>query len=140
VNEQEKPEPTTNPAIQAIRRHWAVKLALVLGPAIAASIGAYTTSSGESQVVKNKAEAGYQLTREDVEQLKIRVAQLEAHFEAEVAALKRAVRAGSKRVHAPSVKVVVNPPAPALPSPLPADLDKALQEVQQKAPPEPAKP
>jgi uncharacterized small protein (DUF1192 family) len=82
----------------------------------------------------DKAVAGYKVTAAWVAELERRVAQLDA----EVAALKKALRI-SKR--AAAVKVVVNQPAaPAPPPPLPPTLDKALEQVQRPAVPEAPKP
>jgi len=138
----------THPAVEAVKRHWAFRLAVVLLPAIASSIAAYTSATGDAEdraavvgtkadVADDKATVGYKITTAWVTELERRIAQLDA----EVTGLKRAVRAGTKRPVA--VKVVVNQPAAAAPPPLPATVEKALeleQQQQAKAPPAPEAP
>lgn len=103
---------------------------LAVAPAFGAYFSAADSARVQAQVVKNKAESGYQVTRDALAELQERVSQLDA----EVAALKRAVRAGSKKLATTAVKVVVQQPAPA--PPLPTSLDKAAEA---KPPLEPTK-
>lgn len=124
--------PSNSLAIEAIRRSPIVRIVLVVLPAIVSSIAAYTGATVDAEdraaVVErkavraeSKAGAGYQVTREAVQDLQEQVAQLRA----ELAALKRAVKAGSKTVVKPSAPA----PAPAAPAPLPANLDRALEQA-----------
>jgi hypothetical protein len=143
-------ERTDSHSFEAVKRHWAFKalrvLALIL-PGIIASFGAYATATdhAEDRVVQveakadraadraeDEADAGYKVTRAWVAELERRVAQLDA----EVVGLKRAARLSLKRS---SVKVVVvNQAAPNPPPPLPANLDKAVEQVQRPPAPVPA--
>jgi hypothetical protein len=123
----------SHPALEVLKRHWAVRMLLVVLPAIVSSVAAYTGATGDAedraQVVKHQADrvegkagAGYQVTREAIEDLKDQVAQLRA----ELGALKRAVRAGSKTV----IKAAPPPPAAAVAPPLPPTLDQAVQAAK----------
>jgi uncharacterized protein YlxW (UPF0749 family) len=124
-------------------------------PALISSILAYqgagATAKEQAGEVKNKAESGYQFTREALYELRESAKQLAAQvarLEADVAAMKRSARnqlllAGARRkaeatalATAAAVKAATPPPPP--PAPLPGDLDKALlvQQAQAaKAPP-----
>jgi hypothetical protein len=135
VTTEEPEKEPTDPARKLRERFPLLYRIVVAALAVAPAFGAYFTAAGnartEAQVVKNKAESGYQVTRDAVAELQERIAQ----HDNEIAALKRAVRAGSKKLAATAVKVIVHPPA-APPAPLPTSLDKA---AEQKAAPEPAK-
>ncbi len=143
--EQAPARKDSHPAIEAIKRHWAVKVLLVILPAVVSSIAAYSGASDDAEVqakvvkdqaerVEDKAESGYQVAVGELERLRAAVARLEG----EVSALKRTVRAIGRK---PSVSVAVSPAAPSMaapaaPAPLPATLDKALEQQ----PPEVVKP
>ena len=139
----EEQEPKTSAALDSLKRHPLVRLAVVLLPALVTSVAAYT---GAGQVagekageVKDKAEAGYQVTLETLKSLREETRRLESRLvrlDSEVTAIKRAIKR-----NAPAIRVQPAPPpiqaaAPA-PAPLPGDLDKALQV---KAPELQAKP
>jgi hypothetical protein len=143
VGEEEKPEPTTNPAIQAIRRHWAFQAVKHLAPPIMAAFLAYFGATGtvedrakevesKADVADDKATVTYKHTTAWVAELERRIVQLDA----EVTSLKRAIRAGSKRPA--TVKVVVQQPAaPSPPPPLQPTVEKAVEADKAT---EPAKP
>jgi uncharacterized protein HemX len=137
VTDEPEKEPGTDPARKIRERFPLLYRIVVAALAVAPAFGAYFTAAGnartEAQVVKNKAESGYQVTRDAVAELQERIAQ----HDNEIAALKRAVRAGSKRLATTAVKVVVQQTAPP-PAPLPTSLDKAA-EAKPAPPPEPAK-
>ena len=117
------------------RINWVnvAKLAAVIMPILGAAAGlaykaAVSTATGDakgtSQQVKNKSEAGYQVTREEVSAhgaellaLRSRVLALEA------AAARPVVKKGAKPVRKPV------PPAAFSPKALPPDLDKAEKQV-----------
>lgn len=123
---------TTNPGLQIVSRHPVVRLVVLALAAIAPALLAYTGGKGETSTVKDKAEAGYQLTLRDVENLKERVAKLEAiNCSAEIAALKRTIRAAGKKP-AKLVAAAPEPTPPPPPAPLPSSLDKALIQIQQE--------
>jgi len=119
-------------------------LAPALAAAVVASVGAYKTAVDEtrakSQEVKNKSEAGYQVTKPALEALERRVLVLEeaarrmqvateaAHPEARAKARHRAAS-----TLPPPVPVVVN----AHPRPLPSNLDEAERQIYRGAPPSP---
>jgi len=140
-------EPNHSSSFETVKRHWAFKgiriLALIL-PGIIASIGSYASLKDDAEDLEDRAvvveaqadraedeaDAGYKVTRAWVAELERRVAQLDA----EVIALKRAARLSSKRA---AVRVTVVNQAPATPPPpLPANLDRAVEQVQR--PPAPA--
>lgn len=130
----------TNPAIEAIKKHWAFRMALVVLPAIAGSIGAYSTATSGVEAraakVESKADVADDKATVTYKRMSAWVAELErqiAEVDAEVAGLKRAVRAGSKRPAA-VVKAVVNPAPAAPPPPLPPTVEKALEAEQQAKP------
>lgn len=79
------------------------------GDAVAAASSAAATAAQRTQSTKNKAEAGYQVTRQAMEALERRVTDLER----------------PKKGHRPA-----SPPAPVRPKSLPADLDKAERQVR----------
>jgi hypothetical protein len=122
------------------RRQKAILAVLAVLPAIGGSVGgavtAYRAAKTDSQTVKNKAESGYQVTREALEELRGQgrdAAAKVARLEAELRALRTTVRELGKRS---SVTVRVSAPAPSpapppAPAPLPPSLDKA---AEQKAP------
>jgi hypothetical protein len=98
-------------------------------PAIVAAIVAVKTAVTDgavrSQVNKNKAEAGYQLTRQAVEALEARQAELEQ----EVRTLRAHQSAMSpNRLHPPT-RPPPPPQEPSSPTRLPSDLDKAERKV-----------
>jgi hypothetical protein len=133
----------TNPALEAIKKHWAFRMALVVLPAVAGSIGAYSTATSGVEAraakVESKADVADDKATVTYKRMSAWVAELErqiAELDAEVAGLKRAVRAGSKRPAA--VKAVVNPAPAAPPPPLPATVEKALEAEQQARPAAPA--
>jgi hypothetical protein len=108
VSEEDRPRQPTA-AVQLLDRYPGVRALLLVLPALVGSLASYAgasskaeTQAGEaarvsarrSDVVKDKAEAGYQVSREALGDLQEEIRQLKA----EVAALKRAVRAGAKTV------------------------------------------
>ena len=122
---------------------WAKLLAKVLGilaPVVVSNVVTYRTAisdaSATSQVVKDKAEAGYQVTRPAIEGLERRVQVLEeAVRRQEIAAA--AQKAASARLGAhPRPRLMPAPSAPPLrvvptkPAALPGDLDEAQQQVE----------
>jgi hypothetical protein len=134
--DQEK-EHTTNPAIVAFRRHPAVKVLLAVLPAIVASFAGGAVGSGAAEDVKDTARSGYRTTREallELRQANKDVLERLAHLEAELGAVKRAVRAGRK----PPAKV--EPPSAQPPTPTPAPLPPTLDQAAQLKAPEPPKP
>ena len=122
------------------RRQKAILAVLAVLPAIAGSVGAsvaaYRASKVDTQVVKDKAESGYQVTREALEELRGQgrdAAAKVARLEAELRALRVSVRELGRR-SAVTVRVAAPAPSPApppAPAPLPTSLDKA---AEQKAP------
>lgn len=119
--------------VEPVKRHPLLTLALAILPPILAALAAYTGASGEtrekSQRVKNASEAGYQFTLEGVESLRLETRRLEARLvrlDGEVAALKSALRRRSPPIRVAPPPPAVQPVAP-LPTPLPRDLDKALE-------------
>jgi transcription elongation factor len=147
VTDERRP---TNPAIEAIRKHWAFRMAVQVVPVIIGSIGAYSTATSgvearaaklesKADVADDKASITWKRMAPWVAELERRIVELDA----EVAGLKRAVRAGSKRPAA--VVKPVNPAPAAPPPPLPPTVEKALEVEQQArpttgAPPEVPKP
>ncbi len=128
----------------AIRKHWAYRVLALIIPLIVSSIFTYTTatgiSRGETAVVKDKAEAGYQATEKNVEFFRGETVRLEARLarlDAEVLAIRKAIKKNAPKIRvAPPLAPV--PPAARLPAPLPPNLDKALEQVQAGAPVPPA--
>jgi hypothetical protein len=124
----------TPPAVRELKARgpMVVRVALAIAacvPAFISYLGATGDAETRAQVVKQQADrtetkagAGYQVTREAIEDLKEQVAQLRA----ELGALKRAVRAGSKTV----IKAAPPPPAAAVAPPLPPTLDQAVQAAK----------
>jgi len=118
------------------RRTKAIVAVLAVLPTLAGSVGgavaSYRASRGDVQVVKDKAESGYQVTREAVEELRGqgrdtagKVARLEAELRALRASVRELGRRSSVTVRvAPAAPAVAPPPAPA---PLPTSLDKAAE-------------
>jgi hypothetical protein len=100
--------------------------------AIVTAVGTYRSATGDAQIrvqaTKNKAEAGYQVTRQAYEALEHRVAELEA--------AARKIAGDAHRAHGP--RHAAPPPAPPAPvkapRPLPTDLDKAARQIYQGAP------
>jgi hypothetical protein len=133
---EEKPE----------KQHWAIPLVKALIPLIGVLAGWLSATSEarkEAGHAKDKAESGYQATKQAVEELREVTTGLAERFtrlEAEVAAVKRYTR--NARLHASkrreaeraalaaAAAVKAAAPAPPVVTPLPNDLDKAL--VQQK--------
>jgi hypothetical protein len=144
VADDPEKEPT-DPARRLRARHPLVYRIVVAILAVAPAFGAYFTAAGsartEAQVVKDKAESGYQVTRDAVVELREANAELLerlVRIDAEVSALKRAVRSIGRKTSV-AVTVTAPPPVPAPPpppSPLPANLDRA---AEQKPPPEAAR-
>jgi hypothetical protein len=148
VGAEHRVEPHHSGSFETVKRHWAFKglriLALIL-PGIIASIGSYASLKDDAEGLEDRAvvveaqadraevesAAGYKVTKAWVAELERRVAQLDA----EIITLKRAARLSLKRS---SVKVVVvNQAAPNPPPPLPANLDKAVEQVQRPPAPVP---
>jgi len=114
--------------------------ALVIGiivPSIAGSMSAISaakaTAEAQSHAVKQKSEAGFQVTKAAVEELQARVLVLEQAARRAQAAEARAKRPKQARAQPPL------PPAPTVavterPKALPRDLDKAERQVYQGAP------
>lgn len=119
-------------------RKQALKAAGVVLAAVTALVVAYlqavATGRGQAAEVKDKAESGYQLTREALQKLydgqQVLLERVE-RLDAELGAFKRSVRAG--RRPPPPVRTPPSPAAPA-PAPLPPDLDQALQKVRPAEP------
>ena len=123
-------EPNHSQAIETIRRHPALRIVLVILPGIVTSLAAYTGASSdarsESALVKDKAESGYQVAKNALEELRESNRKLQERLqqiEADLAAIKRSVRAVRSRPITVTVKV---PPPPAA---LPATLDKAREQI-----------
>lgn len=114
------------------------KWAGVAGAAIAAAVGAYRSAASESkdlgQAVKNKSEAGYQVTRHAYEALEARLAAVEAvqRRPVELPPARRGPRSAPRKLA----------PVPAAPRPraLPTDLDKAERQIYPRAVPPAAAP
>lgn len=109
----------------------------VLVPVIIGAVTAYRVATADAQVrvqaSKNKAEAGYQVTKEVVQTQEKRIAELEATVRLLVAQQHPAARRGSRP------RPITPSPAPAVASrALPADLDKAEKQVYRGAAPAPA--
>ena len=127
----EEKERDTNPALAAIRKHWAFGLGKHVLTAIVGAVISYFAASSEAETrakmaaqsaqakaeqatvataqVDDKVRSGYQVTRKDVEALKVRIARLE-----------RALK---------SVKLPV--PAAAPSAPLPATVEKAVEQARE---------
>ncbi len=135
---------TDGVAVTNVKR-WA-RVVAIIGPAIVSSVvafvGAGESARNEAGEVKDKAEAGYQSTREALVEIQVSIRALhesDTKLAAEIADIKRRARmtvakrraetAAAARAVQPTVTVTVAPS----PAPLPADLDKALAE--QKATP-----
>lgn len=113
-----------------------------IGSGLGGGIGAYRAAvekaAERSQAVKNRAESGYQVTRQAVVELQSRVLVLEqAAKRAQVVEnrAKPATPAARRRLPPlpPAPQVAVN----AHPKPLPRDLDRAERQVTQAQPPAP---
>lgn len=103
-------------------------------PAVAAFFGAGETAKNQADEVKDKAESGYQFTREALTEIRESIKVLrenDIRLSGEIADLKRRARAAAtkRKVEAAPPPAAVVAPIPA--APLPTDLDKAL--VQQRA-------
>jgi hypothetical protein len=114
----------------------AAKVLAVLVTAILSAVTAYKTATSDAaaqvQASKNKSEAGYQITKEAMEELQHRVLVLEqAAHRAETDAHLAAHKGKPIRKPAPPPAVVVT----ASPKPLPADLDKAERQIYKGASP-----
>lgn len=124
-------------------QRWVRLLKIVAGilvgavAAIAPSIAAYRSAAGEAQeraqVVKDKSEAGYQVTKDAMEALERRLAELERVTRQLAGQQHPPARRGSK----PRAPAPPPPPAPR-PRALPNDLDQAQRQVYRGAPPTPA--
>lgn len=107
----------------------AAKVIAILAAAIVSAVTAIRAASYDAQekaqAAKNKAEAGYQVTRAAMEAIEHRVLVLEQ-------AARQAQQPAKKgtRKPAPVVPVTVTP----RPKPLPGDLDKAEKQVYRGAP------
>lgn len=106
----------------------------VLGPAMSAYHSSQGDGEARAQAAKNKAEAGYQVTRQAMQALEDRVLALE-----QVARHQQDLSIAPKRGKAP--RRLPAPPGPiipvtvnARPKALPADLDKAERQVYRQAP------
>lgn len=127
--------PTGETSLEALKKR-ALRAVWVLVPTLISALLVILQGKAETGEVKDKAESGYQATRaallEVREGLKVIVDE-QAKQKAEIAALKRAARAGRR-----PAAMAAPTPAPALTVPvqasLPKDLDKALVEQQAKAP------
>jgi hypothetical protein len=106
--------------------------------AIAPAITAYRSAVGDAQVrtqqVKDKSEAGYQVTRPRLEALEREVAEQGRILRQLAGQQHPAARRGSK----PRLPPAVPPPPAPPPKALPHDLDQAQRQVYAPAPPPPA--
>lgn len=144
VEDEVKPE--RSGSADPIRKHWAVRLAQVLAPAVVSAALAYTganeASRTEASVVKDKAESGYQFVKESIGELRAANQQLAEHvvkLQADVVEIRRQAKLSARR-RASEAAGSVRPPAPVAPlpaplpapsAPLPPNLDKALVQQQQ---------
>jgi hypothetical protein len=121
-------------------------LAAVIGivaPVVTTQIVTYRTATAEaqqrSQEVKDKAEAGYQVTRPAIEALERRVQQLEEALRREQAATAAAKAAAKASPH-PKHLLPAPPPPPLhivpakAPPVLPGDLDQAQRQIYKTMP------
>lgn len=114
-------------AAKVIAKVIAIIVPAIVGAIIAVKT-AITDAAARSQANKNKAEAGYQLTRQALEALEARQAQIEQ----ELRALKTAPPAAAAK-HAPVHKALPPPAIPPPPHQLPSDLDKAERQVYRQS-------
>jgi hypothetical protein len=145
VADEVKPE--RSEAADPISKHWAVRLAKVMVPSILSAALAYTgaseTSRTQADVVKDKAESGYQFSKEAIAELREANQRLADHvvkLQADVVEIRRQAKLSARRraseaaagVRQPVPLAALPAPLPAPSAPLPPNLDKALVQQQQQ--------
>ncbi len=140
ASEEASPKPVqtrdSSAALEAMKRHplvtVAARLALAILPAVAASLVAFTgagqIAEEKSQVTKDKAEAGFQVTLDTLRSLREETRRLETRLvrlDAELSAVKKAIKKNAPKIRVPAAPPVVAAPAPA--PALPPNLDAALE-------------
>lgn len=104
-----------------------VASALAVAPALTAYRSAAEEARSRAQNVKDKSEAGYQVTKEAMQALDKRIADLESSVRQLLGQQHPAARRGSR-------PRPITPPAPPVPAKaLPNDLDKAKEQVYKGA-------
>ena len=142
----------TPPAVRKLseRLPTVMRIALAVAavvPSFVAYLSATSDAEDQAQVVKARADeqagkvefaakTAYDVAVPELERLRAVV----ARHEAELAALKRSVRAiGRKTSVSVTVTPAAAPAAPAAPAPLPPTLEQAVQQAKGGPPAEPAK-
>lgn len=122
--------------LETLKHHPALKALLVLLPAIASSIAAYTSAGEASREraaeVKDKAESGYQFTKQVLAEQQAFNEQITEELQRLKAKLTDVERRLRQKKPARTAAAVPppSPPPPTPSTPLPPDLDKALQQQQ----------
>jgi hypothetical protein len=114
------------------RQHPIVRLVMIVLPGLVSAVlgvGAAGGAKDRADTVKDKAEAGYQVTRETLQDLRDQVAGLDA----ELAQLRRSLRAGAGKKTTKATLPPAEPPAappPPPPAALPSTLDQAAAQLE----------